>query len=277
MSIHKTIHTDRLLYAEGSDGCRIAIRHFADGTPGAVPVIFVHALAMTGAMWELVANHLHTDAALYAVDCRGHGLSDRPQGPYTTTLFAQDIHCVLQRLRAPKAHIVGCSMGGTVSLAFASTYPAAVASLTVVDSTAYYGDGQADIWHERGLRPQKEGFAGMLPFQVSRWFSDAYAATHPQAMRDATATFLDNSEHAYFASCVMLGTADERPGLSNYTGPATVVVGSDDYATPPAMAKEIVDHVAGATLSVLPGLRHYTPIEAPELVADAIEKVMQRA
>lgn len=258
------------------DGCPLNLRTLRSGNAGATPVIFVHALAMNGEMWADVAAELNTSSPLYALDCRGHGASGRPAGPYTTKQFALDIEAVIDHLGVAQAHVVGCSMGGTVALAFAGLRPQRIASLSIVDATACYGVDVEHAWEERGHRALKEGFAAMVPFQLSRWFSDAYVRRSPEAMKQAIAVFLRNSADAYLESCRMLGRADEREGLGRYRGPAAVVVGDSDYATPPSMAAEIAKGLPDATLTVLPGLRHYTPIEAPKEVAAAISSVMQR-
>lgn len=258
------------------DGCQLVLRKLRDGASEAPPVIFVHALAMDGEMWGDVAQMLSSNLSLYAIDCRGHGSSDKPAGPYSTDLFARDLRSALDHLRVQRAHIVGCSMGGTVALAFAGRYPDRVASLCVVDTTSCYGDAAKQAWEERGQRVFDEGFSAMVPFQVQRWFSQSYAEQKPAAMEDAIRVFLRNDPAAYLETCRMLGQTDERPHLSSYLGPAAVVVGEDDYATPPSMAREIVAHLQEATLFVLPGLRHYTPIEAPQEVATAIETAVKR-
>lgn len=164
-----------------------------------------------------------------------------------------------------------------MALAFAGLRPQRIASLSIVDATACYGVDVEHAWEERGRRALNNGFSAMVPFQVSRWFSDAYIKRAPQGMREAITVFLRNSAEAYLESCRMLGRADERAGLGRYLGPAAVVVGDGDYATPPSMAEEIAKGLPNATLTVLPGLRHYTPIEAPKEVAAAISSVMQRA
>jgi 3-oxoadipate enol-lactonase len=259
------------------DGCHVALRSLRAGDHSQPPVLFVHALAMNGAMWRDLSEVLQSTSPLYALDCRGHGASDRPPGPYTTRRFAQDIDGILDSLAASRVHLVGCSMGGTVSMAYAGLRPERLASLTVIDTTAWYGADARAAWEARAQRALNEGFEAMVPFQVERWFSEAYASRKPAGMRDAIDVFLANDAPAYAESCRMLGLADERPGLSRYAGPATVVVGEHDYATPPAMAQVAAQLLSGATLTVLPGLRHYTPIEAPEVVAGAIDAVIRRA
>jgi 3-oxoadipate enol-lactonase len=69
-----------------------------------------------------------------------------------------------------------------------------------------------------------------------------------------------------------MGRLDARPLLSAVRAPTLVIVGQDDYATPPAMAGELAGGIPGATLLPLPGLRHLSLIERPEL-ADVVRQV----
>ena len=55
-----------------------------------------------------------------------------------------------------------------------------------------------------------------------------------------------------------------------------IAVGSEDYATPVAMAEALRDAIAGAELTVLEGLRHLTPLEAPKTVANIALRVIGR-
>ena len=177
------------------DGCRIALRTLKDGQ--GTPVLFVHALAMDGSLWTDTAAQLRTDAPVYALDCRGHGRSDKPAGPYSTAQFADDIVAVLSHLKASSVHLIGCSMGGTVALAFAGRYPDRLASLTVIDATACYGDNVEAEWVTRGLRPQIHGFESMLEFQMHRWFSEAFIHSGSTRIAQARDVFLRNDPSTY--------------------------------------------------------------------------------
>lgn len=256
-----------------SDGYQLCLRLLRPGK--GTPVLFVHALAMDGSLWTEVADNLQTHAPLYALDCRGHGRSDKPPGPYTTELFANDLLAVLSHLQAAEVHLVGCSMGATVAVAFAGRYPSRLASLTVIDGTACYGVDVAQTWEIRGMRPSLEGFASMLDFQLSRWFSDRYAVSGAIGVTRATTVFLKNDAAAYLETCRMLGQADEREALARYKGPALVLVGSQDYATPISMAQEMAAIMPNSELKVLDGLKHFTPIEAPETIAQEIDDLLR--
>lgn len=265
------------------DGCALNVHVLQTArSDHAVPVLFIHALAMDGKMWQGVVNALNRSAAapqgaMLAMDCRGHGASDSSEPVFTTARFAQDIASVLDSAHAPRAHIVGCSMGGTVALAFAAKFASRVASLTLIDTTAWYGEQAPANWEQRAQTAIEGGMAALVEFQRARWFSPQFLSQQPALVQYCVDVFLANRVSAYANSCRMLGHADERAGLTAYRGPAAVIVGEDDYATPPAMAQEIVAGIAGASLHVIKGARHYTPLEAPQAVAQRISALIQNS
>jgi 3-oxoadipate enol-lactonase len=55
--------------------------------------------------------------------------------------------------------------------------------------------------------------------------------------------------------------------------PTAIIVGEEDYATPPAMAEAMHKAIAGSTLTVLAGARHLTPMERPADIAAALERL----
>lgn len=275
----------RKIAVKADDGCELNVRVLREAqTPTAVPVVFMHALAMDGDMWQGVVDALggpdgadNGRAGLYAMDCRGHGASDASAGDFTVERFAKDLGHVLDALGANRAHIVGCSMGGTVALGFAGRYPARVASLTVIDATAWYGPEAPANWEKRARAAAADGMSSLVDFQLARWFSPAFLQAQVELVQASVDVFVANRVPAYASSCRMLGQADERAALIHYTGPAAVVVGEEDYATPPDMAEDIASRLSGAKLTVIPGTRHYTPLEAPVLVATCIGEAIHRA
>jgi len=53
-----------------------------------------------------------------------------------------------------------------------------------------------------------------------------------------------------------------------------VLVGEEDYATPIAMAEALRRGIPGASLTVLKGARHLTPLERPDEVAVALARLL---
>ena len=72
-------------------------------------------------------------------------------------------------------------------------------------------------------------------------------------MTRTTRIFVANDFDCYAQSCALLGDADLRPYLPAFRMPVSIVVGEEDQATPPAMARELHEAIPQSTLEVLPG------------------------
>lgn len=258
------------------DGCPIEVRQLRRAVPTAPVVLLVHALAMDGSMWSRVADAMKTPARVLAMDCRGHGNSGKPDGPYSTELFAGDIRAVADALGLDSFLLGGCSMGGTVAQAFAGTWPQRLKGLLLVDTTPWYGPTAAEAWEARASKALKDGFASLLEFQRERWFSPGFIEAHPEVLAEAVAIFERNDAHAYAETCRMLGRADERGRIKGYSGRATVLVGEHDHAAPPVVAADLAGRISGAKLKVMPGVRHFTPYEVPRAIAAELDALLHR-
>jgi 3-oxoadipate enol-lactonase len=252
------------LRARTRDGTRLAYSVRGAGTDGAV---LVHSLTMDGEFWRPVADRLATRMPVLTYDCRGHGASDKPAGPYDVALFARDLADLLDHLGWSSALVAGASMGGCIALAFAAAFPERTAALGLIDTTAWYGAQAPAQWAERAGKAAKEGMAALVAFQTTRWFGDTFRAEHPEIVRESVDVFLKNDVNAYVETCKMLGAADLRSALPGMAMPTAIVVGEEDYATPVAMAEVLHRGIKGSTLTVLKGARHLTPLEAPDRIA----------
>ena len=81
---------------------------------------------------------------------------------------------------------------------------------------------------------------------------------------------------AYAATCDMLGSFDLRSKIGTLAVPVEILVGEEDYATPPDMARALEAGIAGSQLTIVPNARHLTPIEIPERIAALVETVIAR-
>lgn len=256
--------------AHARDGTGIAYT-LIEGGAGAPRIALVHSLAMDRSFWQPVVDRLGGKASLLLLDCRGHGASGKPAGPYTVELFADDLAGLFDHVGWTKATVAGASMGGCVSLAFAARHPQRTAGLGLIDTTACYDAMPA--WVDRANKAKQEGLASLIGFQVTRWFGDAFREQNKDVVQASVAVFLRNDIPAYAETCLMLGACDLRKALPGIKAPTAVIVGEEDYATPVKMAQELHEGIAGSTLAVLEGARHLTPIERPEAIAAELLRI----
>jgi len=271
--LHRANHADGIVKTR--DGTNIRFLLHGDNGDESRRAVLVHSLAMDATFWLPVIEKL--DAAVLTCDCRGHGESDKPAGPYTVERFADDIADVMDEVGWDSALVAGASMGGCISLAFAAAYPARTRALGLIDTTAWYGADAPKQWAERAGKAKQEGMASLVGFQTTRWFGDVFRAQKPDIVKESVDVFLRNDVDAYAETCRMLGSADLRAALPRLTMPTAVIVGEEDYATPVAMAEALHKGIAGSTLTVLPKARHLTPLEVPDIIAAELDRLMARA
>src|SRR5262249_9028723 len=152
----------------------------------------VHSLAMDRHFWAPVASRLAPTQSVLTYDCRGHGQSDKPAGPYTVELFARDLADLLDHVGWQSAIVAGASMGGCVALAFAAGFPARTAALGLIDTTAWYGAEAPRQWAERAGHAAKDGMGALVEFQTTRWFGDQFRLEHPDVVGESVEAFLRN-------------------------------------------------------------------------------------
>src|SRR6185312_14221283 len=70
---------------------------------------------------------------LLALHLRGHGDSDRPDGPYTIEQHARDVASAMNQRSLGPTIVVGHSFGAYVAVALAATAPELVSALVLVD------------------------------------------------------------------------------------------------------------------------------------------------
>jgi 3-oxoadipate enol-lactonase len=239
-------------------------------------IALVHSLAMDREFWRPVVERLNAaGASVLTYDCRGHGASSKPAGPYTVALFATDLAQLLDHFGWDSTVVAGASMGGCVALAFAAAHPRRTRALGLYDTTAWYGAEAPQQWAERADKALANGLASLTAFQVTRWFGDAFREQHPDIVKSSVDIFLRNDVKAYAESCRMLGAADARKDLPKLTMPAAIAVGEEDYATPPAMAEALHRDLKNSTLTIIKGGRHLTPLEMPDRIAESLGNLLK--
>ena len=156
------------------------IHYTVEGT--GTPVVLIHGFAANSTLnWRVMGVHgeLKKHYRVITMDVRGHGLSGKPHDPAQYGIrMVEDVRRLLDHLKIPKAHIVGYSMGGMITLKFLAVYPdrcisaaplgvrrmEAKDSNIIRDIVARYRRDHTwkDAWNELshgGVPPQIESFA----------------------------------------------------------------------------------------------------------------------
>ncbi len=238
-------------------------------------IAFGHSLGMRGEIFDPIRPMLEPYGSLLTWDARGHGSSQKLATSWTVEDLANDLRGLIEYLGGDQAVIAGLSMGGNTAIAYASAYPDKVDRLILADTTAWYGEDAIPAWEKRAQKVEVEGMEPVPLFNLHRWFSDDFLHSNPQEVQKIVDILLATDVASYGTACRALGHFDARDGLQRITCPTLILVGADDPATPPAMAEHLHENIQNSQLHVLPGLKHMTPVEAPEQVGGLIAEFLQ--
>lgn len=107
------------------DSNGVRIRYIEQGA--GEPVVLIHGFSSTAERnWVTpgVFQQLAKNYRVISIDCRGHGKSDKPQdAKQYGREMALDVVRLLDHLKLEKAHIVGYSMGGGLTLQLVTMKP----------------------------------------------------------------------------------------------------------------------------------------------------------
>jgi pimeloyl-ACP methyl ester carboxylesterase len=109
--------------------------HYAEqGDPAGSAILFLHGWPDSWFSFSRVLPLLPRRHHALAVDQRGFGESDRPDGPYGIDDLARDAVAFLDAVAVERATVVGHSMGTFVARRVAELHPERVARLVLIDS-----------------------------------------------------------------------------------------------------------------------------------------------
>ncbi|MDO8446738.1 MAG: alpha/beta hydrolase [Deltaproteobacteria bacterium] len=98
------------------------------------PILFLHGWGMSSRVWKYQVEHFFEKFKTITLDLRGHGESS-PSDDYTFDTLAGDVKEFIEGLSLGPVSLVGWSMGGSVAIKVAGTYPEILHSLILVSTT----------------------------------------------------------------------------------------------------------------------------------------------
>lgn len=264
------------------DGHRLY--YYAAGTRGAgEPVLFLHGYPSSSHLWGRVVRAMPAGHRLIVLDQLGYGRSDRPDGAaVSVSAHARRALQVLDVLNVPQACVVGHDLGGAVAQWLAVMAPGRITRMALVNSVGLDGWPR---WRTRIARSLST-VARRLP--ASLVAGEAYAslvrgfADREEGRRDLD-VFLRPFAQPLGRGALLAHLAAQRPDetsvmdLSAVRVPTTIVHGARDPFVPASLSRRLQRAIPGATLEVIADARHFTPLDAPDRVAAAVEALLARA
>jgi 3-oxoadipate enol-lactonase len=260
-----------------ADGTRIHASVWGD--PDAEPVLFLHGLGTDNLGWIRQRRTFGGRYRCVAVDNRGSGRSDKPEGPYDLGMLTADTIAVLDDLDIERAHVIGASMGGIIAQVMGVAHPERIISLTLACTACTRHRWREEMLGEWVDLIETEGMREFAVRNLQWIFGPRSLRRLWPVAKILGPMLLRAPEHAFLAQLTALLTADDQTAsedLAHVTAPTLVVTGSQDLLTPIADAEEIAALIPGSELVIIRGAAHGFMLEnaAPfnEVVLDFVDR-----
>ena len=257
--------------------------YYAAGTRDAgEPVLLLHGFPSSSHLWGSVVRSMPGGHRLIVLDQLGYGRSDRPgEAPVSVSAHGGRALEVLDALNVPQACVVGHDLGGAVAQWLALHARQRVTRLALINSVGL------DAWPRWRTRVARSLMAVARLLPASLVAGEAYATlvhgfADREAGRHALDVFLRPFVQASGRGALLAHLEAQRPdetsamALDTLRVPTAVVHGALDPFIPVSLSHRLQAAIPGATLDVIDGARHFTPLDAPDQVAEIVGALLVR-
>lgn len=206
------------------------------------PVVLIHGFAEDSEVWKYQIDYLKNNFQLIVPDLPGSGPSSIGNEQLTIEEMAECIKVILDEEffstsplgRSGGATIIGHSMGGYITLAFAEKYPQLINKFGLFHSTSYPDNEEKIQARRKGIEFIKEH--GAFPFlkqSIPNLFAPKFSKEHPEeitALIERGKSFTTGALIQYYEA--MIHRPDRTAILKNFSKPILFIIGKEDKAVP---------------------------------------------
>ncbi len=247
----------KIEWAQGT----IAYQKYGHGTP----VLLLHGFGEDSHIWQPQIEDLKSSCQLIIPDLPGTNDSIWQYHEHSSIDdMAEGIHQLLQAEGVSSCYMLGHSMGGYITLAYAEKYPEQLKGFGLIHSTAFADTEEKKENRLRGIALMETyGGWSFLKTTIPNLFGDSFKQAHPETIewmiRDA-AKYPTPVLQAYYRA--MMNRPDRRNILKDNPLPVLFVIGTADVAAPMQDVLQQTHLPLKSYIHILTGIGHMGQLEA---------------
>lgn len=245
------------------------------------PLILIPYLSADNTCYAFQVAEYAKHFTCISVDLRGTGESDKPDGDYSTELYADDVAALMDAIGIARAHVSGMSLGGAIGMWLAAKHPEKVKTLSIHGAwtrSDQYIDTVVKSWQVLA-----KGF-GSVPDMVIEgifpWcFTPELYATNYDLIKSLAAFVRSRppmSVDAFMKQSNAVLAHDVEAQLTRITAPTQITFGRHDQVTSVRFAKPLQAGIRNSELYIFETASHASIYEVTEEFNQSTLEFLQR-
>jgi pimeloyl-ACP methyl ester carboxylesterase len=243
-----------------------------------MPVMLVHGFTEDRRIWDPILTGIENKYNWILPDLPGSGHSAFNRSLPELKDFAEALLAIINKENISKIVLIGHSMGGYISLAFAEKYQDKIAALGLFHSSSYPDSAEKKEARDKNIRfIQKNGALLFVEQAIPGLFSEDFKSLHPEEIHwliERYANFGQDSLVLY------LNAMKQRPAttgiLKSITKPVLFIMGEEDKAVPLRDALEQCHLPQISYIHILTHTAHMGMIENTSLCNSFIDQFLEQ-
>lgn len=245
------------------------------GEPQDIALLLVPPLGTDRRFWEECVPLWRSRFYCVTPDLQAAGKSPRPDVPVTIPSHAADLERLRESLGIRSVVPIGCALGSMVAAAYAARYPQSTRALVMTNPGLRNTDSANEMLRQRAEIARRSGVGALLPAAADRAFLNL---PRDERYWRHVERFAAQDAETFARSVLGFIDADITGELPRIHCPMLIVSGEHDVLMPADNARRIKESVPHAEVTLMKGVAHFLPFQAPDrfapMVAEFLDRVM---
>lgn len=263
----------------------VKLHHIEWGDPHAHPIVLLHGVRLHAQVWNHFSRRFHHRYRILALDQRGHGDSGwGPEDAYHAEEYYSDLCAVIAARELKRFTLIGHSLGGIVSMLYASRHPETVEKLVLVDITAGAPPVPpgTDLTRVTETAPPKD-FHSVE--EASAWLKSSLARAPAELVEESAVHGVRKNDAGRYtwkydpAIAQRRRPAGQRPDMwqliTKIQAPTLVQWGSESKVVNAELAERMRTTIPHCKVECIHGAGHALFTDRPDAFAESVERFLK--
>lgn len=253
----------RISFAEGS------IRYKIEGEGPAI--VFIHGFMENARIWRWMVPKFSKKFTVIRINLPGHGKSSVFGESHSMEFMAEAVNAVLEAEKIKKAMLVGHSMGGYVSLAFAEAFPKKVGALVLFSSFCFDDTPERKLERDRAVKAAEAHKMKYITSVIPNLFHVRSGLKASKRIFKLVKIASKQPKEGITAAIKGMKDRKDRSNvIKNASFPLLFIAGADDFLIPLERIQEMCRIQPDASVVVIENCGHVGFIEQKEECLEAL-------